>query len=116
MTAVLISSRPMPARARADAATFRRRRATVSAVAVAMFTLVGVVVVGPSGGPGGVPASATGAQPAVVRESVVARPGDTLWSLAHQHRGNVSHEAFVDALVRLNGGASIEVGQRIVLP
>lgn len=116
MSAVLISSRPLPVRTRPGAAVYRRRRLTVAAALVGTVTLFGAIVGDVSVGPGGVPASATGAGPTAERSSVVARPGDTLWSLAHEHRGSVSHASYVDALVRLNGGASIEAGQRVVLP
>jgi hypothetical protein len=45
----------------------------------------------------------------------VVRPGDTLWSIASSLTdGNIG--AFVDELVDVNGGASIAVGQRLVIP
>lgn len=116
MTAISISSRPEISRVRPSASTYRRRRATVGGVFVGAVVLFGAMATGPLAGPGGVPASATGAQPTYQREAVVARPGDTLWTIAHASRGEVAHDAYLDALVRLNGGASIEVGQRIVLP
>ena len=46
----------------------------------------------------------------------VARDGDTLWSIADAHRGTVPRGRFVDALVELNGGASIVIGQAVLLP
>ena len=55
-------------------------------------------------------------QPARQRVTVTARPGDTLWSIADEHRGDVAITRYVDALVDLNGGASIQAGQAIVLP
>jgi len=116
MTAVLISSRPALEHRRVSAATYRRRRAAVGGVLVGVIALLGAFVPGPSFGPGGVPASATGAETAFERSTVMARPGDTLWTIARTHRGEISHDVYVDALVRLNGGASIEAGQRIVLP
>jgi hypothetical protein len=116
MTAILISSRPEIPRVRASAGTYRRRRATVGGVFVGVLVLLGAMATGSLAGPGGVPASATGAQPTYQRETLLARPGDTLWSIAHASRGDVAHDAYLDALVRLNGGASIEAGQRIVLP
>jgi hypothetical protein len=45
----------------------------------------------------------------------VVRPGDTLWSIASSLTdGDIG--SFVDELVDLNGGASIAVGQRLVIP
>ncbi|MEM8746425.1 MAG: LysM domain-containing protein [Actinomycetota bacterium] len=46
----------------------------------------------------------------------VARPGDTLWSIADTHRGDVGQSSYVDALVRINGGAGIVAGQPVRLP
>lgn len=67
-------------------------------------------------GSGGVPASAAASQPALGRSSVTAQPGDTLWSIAQAYRGDVPVSRYVDKLVSLNGGASIQAGQQIVLP
>jgi LysM repeat protein len=67
-------------------------------------------------GSGGVPASAAAGQPTLVRTTVTARQGDTLWSIASQHRGTIGITSYVDKLVDLNGGASIQAGQAIVLP
>jgi LysM repeat protein len=67
-------------------------------------------------GSGGVPASAAVSQPAQARARVVAQPGDTLWSIAGVHHGDISITRYVDALVDLNGGPSIQVGQDVVLP
>ncbi|MEM1332868.1 MAG: LysM domain-containing protein [Actinomycetota bacterium] len=70
---------------------------------------------------GGFPAAAAdavpGTSPAADRAARhVAAPGDTMWSIAQQHRGAISHADYVDALIRLNGGVGIEVGQAVVLP
>jgi hypothetical protein len=46
----------------------------------------------------------------------VAQEGDTLWSIADSHRGDVSRERFINALVVLNGGTSIHIGQAVSLP
>jgi len=41
--------------------------------------------------------------------------GDTLWSIASSLTdGNLRN--YVDELVDLNGGASVDIGQRLVLP
>jgi Tfp pilus assembly protein FimV len=107
-----------PSRVRPSAATYRRRRAIVGA-GLAVFVAVGLVTAHDVlAGSGGVPASAAASQPALgaVPASVVARPGDTLWSIADELRGDVPITRYVDTLVDLNGGASIEAGQTIVLP
>ena len=53
-------------------------------------------------------------KPATVQHTV--HRGETLWSIAADHRGDVAISRYVDTLVDLNGGASIEAGQQIVLP
>ena len=45
----------------------------------------------------------------------VVQPGDTLWSIASSlTSGNIRN--FVHSLIELNGGASIDVGQRLIVP
>lgn len=61
------------------------------------------------------PAQASVATPAG-GGAVVARPGDTLWSIAAEHRGDVPIRRYVDALIDRNGGPSIVAGQRVQLP
>lgn len=46
----------------------------------------------------------------------VAQPGDTLWSIAERYRGDVGRDRFVDALIGLNGGTTIQIGQAVRLP
>ena len=97
---------------------FVRRRIAVALAAVVGLLLVlgGVSVAGRAlAGRGGVPASAPAAQP-VQSAPYVVQPGDTLWSIAGQYRGERSLADYVDRLVRANGGPDIEVGQRLVLP
>lgn len=95
---------------------YRRRRAVVGTI-LAAFVACGIVLTHDVlAGSGGVPASAAASQPALVRSSVTAQPGDTLWSIAQSHRGDVSINSYVDKLVSLNGGASIQAGQQVVLP
>ena len=99
---------------RPSEATYRRRRAVVGTL-LAVLVAVGLVAAHDVlAGSGGVPASAAESLPAHV--VVVARPGDTLWSIADEHRGDISISRYVDTLVDLNGGASIEAGQQVVLP
>lgn len=60
------------------------------------------------------PLSSTGAF--IVNDGVyVVQSGDTLWSIASSLTdGNIRD--YVADLISLNGGASIDVGQRLVLP
>ena len=101
---------------RPSAATYRRRRAVVGTV-LAAFVAVGMVAAHDVlAGSGGVPASAAVSLPAQARTHVVAQAGDTLWSIASAHHGDISITRYVDALVDLNGGATIQAGQEVVLP
>jgi nucleoid-associated protein YgaU len=105
-------------------AVYRRRRAVAFAVAIAALTMVAMVGAGVLAGPGGVTASASGAGPAggavdpqlVGPATVVVLPGDTLWSIAERHRGEITHSRYLDALISYNGGASIKAGQVLILP
>lgn len=107
-----------PHRHRADVpqTVYRRRRAIVGIVAAALVAVGSVAAHDVLAGSGGVPASAAPSQPAHVRATVTARSGDTLWSIAQRHHGAVSLTRYVDALVDLNGGASIQAGQAVRLP
>jgi hypothetical protein len=53
---------------------------------------------------------------AVGRSVRVVRPGETLWAIARAIAPNDDPRAVVDELIALNGGAPLEVGQRLVLP
>jgi nucleoid-associated protein YgaU len=101
---------------RASAATYRRRRA-VAGVVLAVLAAVAIVAGHDVlAGSGGDPASATSSQPALARTTVIAQPGDSLWSIAADHHGAARLTGYLDTLVDLNGGATIEVGQVILLP
>jgi LysM repeat protein len=97
-------------------ATYRRRRAVVGIVLAVLVAAGTVLAHDVLAGSGGVPASAAASQPARTRTTVTAQPGDTLWSIARQHRGSVPITRYVDTLVDLNGGAAIQAGQAVVLP
>lgn len=87
----------------------------IVATALAAFVAVGLVAAyDVLAGSGSVPASAAESQPA--RTSIIALPGDTLWSIAERHRGDVSTIRYVDKLVSLNDGPTIHVGQEVILP
>jgi Tfp pilus assembly protein FimV len=127
MTAALRTSNPLhsPAitlsprsayRHQPSAATYRRRRAVVGTTLAVLVAVGSVAAHDVLAGSGGVPASAAESQPAHARERIVVQPGDTLWSIASAHHGHISMTRYVDALVDLNGGATIQVAQEIVLP
>ena len=87
--------------------------AAVVAVLVGVGVQLGTSVLS---GPGGVPASATGAATAPPVVHVRAEPGDSLWSIAERFHGDVSLPRYVDALIELNGGTAIAAGQLVRLP
>src|SRR5262245_4463564 len=101
---------------RPSAATFRRRRAVVGTTLAVLVAVGAVTAHDVLAGSGGAPASAAVSQPAHARQRIVVQPGDTLWSIAATRHGDVSVTRYVDTLVDLNGGATIQVGQEIVLP
>ncbi len=101
---------------RPTAATYRRRRAVVGTMLAALVAVGLVTAHDVLAGSGGVPASAAVSLPAQARQRVVAQRGDTLWSIASAHRGDISITRYVDALVDLNGGPTIQAGQEVVLP
>lgn len=99
----------------AQQALYRRRR--LAAVALLVLTTVVVLllanaVLARSAG-GGAPAPAAGASSAALH---VVQPGDTLWSIARQLDPAADVRVVVDRLVDLNGGAPLQVGQRLQLP
>jgi Tfp pilus assembly protein FimV len=85
----------------------------LAAAAVAVSAMVGAVV-----DVGGRPAAASDidATSPHGQRSHVAQPGDTLWSIANRYRGDIGRDRFVDALIDLNGGTSIQAGQAVRLP
>jgi LysM repeat protein len=114
-TARSTPSRPYPP-ARPSAATYRRRRVVVGTTLAVLVAVSAVAAHDVLAGSGGVPASAAVSLPAQARARVVAQPGDTLWSIASAHRGDISITRYVDTLVDLNGGPTIQAGQEVVLP
>ena len=107
--------RPAPARVVSER-TYRRRRAIVGTTLAASFAVGVVLAHDVLAGSGGVPASAAASQPALIRTTVTAQPGDTLWSIADSRHGSVPITRYVDKLGDLNGGASIQAGQAGLLP
>ena len=110
------AARPSVPSPRPTAATYRRRRAVVGTVLAAFVAVGAVAAHDVLAGSGGVPASAAVSLPAQARMRIVAQPGDTLWSIASAHHGDISITRYVDTLVDLNGGPTIQAGQEVVLP
>jgi hypothetical protein len=109
-----------PNRGLAAGPNFLARRVGAAIVAIGAVFVMAALLNGVLVSFGGSPASAAEATPAGVEagRSVahVARPGDSLWSIADEHRGGVDRDRYVDALIALNGSSVIQVGQAIHLP
>jgi nucleoid-associated protein YgaU len=105
-----------PGPRRTSAATYRRRRAVAGVVLAAIVALTIAAGLDVLAGSGGDPASAAPSQPAHAPLTVIAQPGDNLWSIAAVHHGDGSITRYLDTLVDLNGGPTIEVGQTVLLP
>jgi Tfp pilus assembly protein FimV len=91
---------------------FLARRVVVGVVAAVLVVLLaqvaGVVLV--SG------AAVLSGTPAASGEVYDVRPGDTLWSIAGDLAPQMDPRVAVDELSALNGGASLDVGDRLQLP
>ena len=100
-------------------ANYALRRAVAAAIVVIVIALVAIAAsasVGALLDVDGRPAAASDVAAAPIVRIHVAQPGDTLWSIAEQYRGDVGQGRFVDALIAVNGGTSIQAGQAIRLP
>lgn len=98
------------------ASTYRRRRVG-AVVFVLVFVLALVVSIGSLAEQGladrgGGPASGS----TVGQATYVVQPGDTLWSITERLYPAADLPQVVDALVTLNGGASIQAGQTLTMP
>jgi len=101
---------------RVSDATYRRRRAIVGTVLAVIVAVSAVLAHDVLAGSSGAPAAAAVSQPALTRITITARSGDTLWSIGKLHHGAVPITRYVDKLVEINGGASIQAGQAVILP
>jgi len=105
---------PAPrAQARPSTTVYLRRRLlavlVLIAVVIALGAGVGNVLANRSGGP----ASTAAVRPA---STYVVKSGDTLWALALRFRGAHAQGSYLDAMVALNGGSTLQVGQVLALP
>lgn len=126
-------------------AVYVRRRLTVALVFIGLLAVIGVSARTVLADRGGVPASTPAIRPATVPPAVavavagaataqlviqtstpppaaagsvqyIVQPGDSLWSLAELFHGQRSISGWVDAMVDVNGGALLQVGQLLTLP
>ena len=98
---------------------YAARRAIAIVFAVVLLAIAAVTVsaiVGAMADVGGRPAAASDIASPSTPSVHVARSGDTLWSIADLHRGEVGRDRYVNALIDLNGGTRIEVAQAVLLP
>jgi nucleoid-associated protein YgaU len=91
-----------------SAATYRRRRLVAAALLLLVLVAVANLALQLAGG-------APPSHRPVVETSVVVQPGDTVWSIARSLAGDGDVRPVVDALVDVNGGAALEVGERLVV-
>ncbi|MEY4338727.1 MAG: hypothetical protein RLZ14_577 [Actinomycetota bacterium] len=92
-----------------------RRRLLVCCVLAAVVAFVWLGAGSVVANRGGDPASASAVRPTATVTYVV-QPGDSMWSIAAAHRGDHSQVDYVDMLIEVNGGSSLEPGQQLVLP
>ena len=93
------------------------RRLMVGLSALVMIFLVAMASVGVLAGLGSSSAVASDADTSAgAPAAMVAEIGDTLWSIAAEHRGTVGHDRYLEILIRQNGDTDIRVGQVVWLP
>jgi LysM repeat protein len=104
-------------RARVSAATYRRRRLAALVLVVGLLgaALAGARSVLADRGDG--PATVPAVVPAAAAPGVyVVQPGDNLWTIAGRLVPPGQVASLVEDLVEVNGGATVRVGQVLVLP
>ena len=118
MSNVMVLQSPGPHEvARGQEPDYLLRRIVALLLAIAVAVLLATAMAGLLAGFGGGPAAASGAQPAASQlEYHVAQRGDTLWTIAVEHHGEVVLDRYVDRLIDLNSGTRILVGQAVLLP
>jgi hypothetical protein len=90
-------------------ATLRRRR-----IVAAVLALGVVVVAGQAGGAlGGSPLAAPERRPTVSTETIVVRPGDTLWGIAQRLAPGEDPRPIVDELAAVHGPGPLVPGQTL---
>jgi hypothetical protein len=109
---------------------YARRRLMVGLMIVSLVAVAWVGTSSVLANRGSVPASTPAVRPAAAATPLVAaaelaavgaptyivQPGDTLWTIGARLHGDRSLADYVASLVEANGGASLEIGQQLVLP
>jgi Tfp pilus assembly protein FimV len=98
-----------PHSARPAAAVYRRRRLLAFGAALVLAALVIAAMSALQPAP-----SSFDPEPAATVTYVV-EPGDTVWSIAAALAPDADPRPLVDEIVEANGGASLDVGQRLEL-
>ena len=92
----------------------RRRRAVAAVVLLAVIVLASLAVGRVAAVLGGAPASVPGHR--VGPTVYVVQPGDTVWAIARRLQPEGDVRPLVSALTGANGGADLQVGQRLTVP
>ena len=90
-----------------------RRRIVVASVFLSVLAALGVGAGNVLANRGGAPASASAVRQA---NTYLVQPGDTMYSIAEAYRDGADLMHFVDDLIALNGGVTLQIGQQISLP
>jgi len=115
LSARLLPRHPSPPRVatprsrRTSPTTLRRRRTVAAVLAVGI-----VVVAGQAGGAlGGSPLAAPERRPTASVQTVVVRPGDTLWAIAQRLAPGEDPRPIVDELAAAHGSGPLLPGQTL---
>ena len=108
-TAFRPSAFPYAHAARVPDVVYRRRRLLVLGVALVLAALLLAAMSSLQAD-----ASRFAGEPAATVTYVV-EPGDTVWSIAESLAPDADPRPLVDVIVEANGGARLDVGQRLVL-
>ncbi len=92
---------------------YLRRRIVVASVFFSLLAALGVGAGNVLANRGGAPASASAVRQANI---YIVQPGDTMYSIAEEYRDGADLMPFVDDLIALNGGVTLQVGQLVTLP
>lgn len=105
-----------PGRAKpVSGAVYWRRRLLVGALLVVIGAGLWTIATWAANSSIGVDTVGADRSAPVAAEIHVVQPGDTLWSIATEIAPADDVRATVDRLAELNGGASLEVGQRLII-
>jgi LysM repeat protein len=111
MAAIIVPSRiSEESSSRPTARVYAMRRLVAAGLSLALVFVLGQMVSSA--------VTATPAQPSRTPGASVhvVQPGESLWSIAQQERPRADMARLVDELLRLNGSATIRVGQELILP